>query len=57
MSKIFVPIILNESAELFELSVTERNDSRTKSAKLLLKNEVSATYTDAIISKFDKLSR
>lgn len=56
MSKIFVPIILNESAELFELSVTERNDSRTKSAKLLLKNEVSATYTDAIISKFDKLS-
>ena len=35
MSKIFVPVIQNDNTELFELSVTERNDPRTKNYKLI----------------------
>ena len=39
MAKIFVPVIMNDKSELFELSVTERNDPRTKNYKLILNNE------------------
>lgn len=55
MTKIFVPVIINEKAELFELSVTERNDQRTKKAGILLKNEYFPLYVDAIKSNFTDL--
>lgn len=56
MTKIFVPVIIDEKAELFELSISERNDSRSKKAKLLLNNEPHPKYTDAFTSKFRSLS-
>lgn len=55
MTKIFVPVIVNEKAELFELSVTERNDARSKKAGLLLKNEYFPQYVDVFKSKFSDL--
>lgn len=56
MTKIFVPVIMNDKSELFELSVTERNDSRTKNYKLILNNEPHPSYVDVITSKFTDLS-
>lgn len=56
MAKIFVPVIMNDKSELFELSVTERNDSRTKNYKLILNNEPHPSYVDVITSKFTDLS-
>lgn len=56
MSKIFVPVIQNDNAELFELSVTERNDPRTKNYKLILNNELHPSYVDVITSKYTDLS-
>lgn len=56
MTKIFVPVIMNDKSELFELSVTERNDSRTKNYKLILNNEPHPSYVDVITSKYTELS-
>ena len=56
MSKIFVPVIQNDNTELFELSVTERNDPRTKNYKLILNNEPHPRYVDVITSKYTDLS-
>ena len=56
MAKIFVPVIMNDKSELFELSVTERNDPRTKNYKLILNNETHPSYVDVITSKYTDLS-
>ena len=56
MAKIFVPVIMNDKSELFELSVTERNDPRTKNYKLILNNEPHPRYVDVITSKYTDLS-
>ena len=56
MAKIFVPVIMNDKSELFELSVTERNDPRTKNYKLILNNEPHPSYVDVITSKYTDLS-
>ena len=56
MTKIFVPVIQNDKSELFELSVTERNDSRTQNYKLILNNEPHPSYVDVITSKYTDLS-
>ena len=56
MTKILVPVVRNEKAELFELSVAERNDVRTNKAKLLLNNDPNSQYIKAIANKFERLS-
>ena len=56
MTKILVPVVKNEKAELFELSISERNDFRTNKAKLLLNNEPNSQYIKAIANKFERLS-
>ena len=55
MTKILVPIVKNEKAELFELSVSERNDNRTTKAKILLNNEPNSQFIKAIVNKFVRL--